>query len=117
MVWLAGGLAKGARFDDLVRSRRSKLAAAVIIGRDQQPMAQAIKDQAPDLPVTLIDPGAGDQVMARAVRAAGSYAKPGQVVLLAPACASMDQFASYADRGDQFAQQAEQWVHEHEARH
>ncbi len=117
VVWLAGGLAKGARFDDLVRSRRSKLAAAVVIGQDQQPMVQAIKDQAPDLPVTLIDPGAGDQVMARAVRAAGSYAQPGQVVLLAPACASMDQFASYADRGDQFAQQAKQWVHEHETRH
>lgn len=117
VVWLAGGLAKGARFDDLVRSRRSKLAAAVIIGQDQQPMVQAIKDQAPDLPVTLIDPGAGDQVMTRAVCAAGSYAQPGQVVLLAPACASMDQFASYADRGDQFAKQATQWVHEHEARH
>ena len=117
VVWLAGGLAKGARFDDLVRSRRSKLAAAVVIGQDQQPMVQAIKDQAPDLPVTLIDPGDGDQVMAQAVQAAGSYAQPGQVVLLAPACASMDQFASYADRGDQFAKQAKQWVHEHEARH
>ena len=48
--------------------------------------------------------------MKRAVDAAGRYAQPGDAVLLAPACASMDQFASYADRGDKFAVCAKEWV-------
>ena len=51
--------------------------------------------------------------MRRAVEAAGAYAAPGDVVLMAPACASMDQFVSYADRGDQFAEQAREWVSTH----
>ena len=41
------------------------------------------------------------------------YAQSGDVVLMAPACASMDQFKSYADRGNQFAQQAQRWVNEY----
>jgi UDP-N-acetylmuramoylalanine--D-glutamate ligase len=41
--------------------------------------------------------------MERAVRAAAGLARPGDVVLLAPACASMDQFVDYAARGDAFA--------------
>jgi UDP-N-acetylmuramoylalanine--D-glutamate ligase len=41
--------------------------------------------------------------MAAAVRRAAAFARPGDVVLLAPAAASMDQFADYADRGRAFA--------------
>lgn len=51
--------------------------------------------------------------MARAVDAAGAYAGTGDVVLMAPACASMDQFVSYADRGTQFARESSRWVTQH----
>ena len=51
--------------------------------------------------------------MHKTIEAAGAYATYGDVVLLAPACASMDQFVSYADRGNRFAQESQRWVHNH----
>ena len=76
-------------------------------------MAEALRSEAPDIPVTVIDPTENASVMRRAVDAAGEYARGGDVVLMAPACASMDQFASYADRGDQFAAESMRWVNAH----
>ena len=73
----------------------------------------AFATSAPDIPLTIIDPADNDVIMKRAVDAAGEYAQSGDVVLMAPACASMDQFKSYADRGNQFAQQAQRWVNEY----
>ncbi|GIG25147.1 UDP-N-acetylmuramoyl-L-alanine--D-glutamate ligase [Cellulomonas denverensis] len=107
VVWIAGGLAKGARFDDLVRSRGDRLAAAVLIGVDAEPLSQALARHAPEVPVVRIDPGETGTVMTRAVqearRLAATAAAPAVTVLLAPACASMDQFSSYAERGEAFA--------------
>lgn len=117
VVWIGGGLSKGAQFDHLVHTQARKMTAAVIIGQDQGPMLEAFSREAPELPLTVIDPNSQEGIMTRAVQAAGSYAKPGQVVLLAPACASMDQFRSYADRGRQFADQAVEWVKMHEKDH
>lgn len=113
VVWIAGGLAKGSRFEHLIAQIHSKLAAAVVIGVDQEPMLHALATEAPDVPVTIIEPEPKDTVMQRAVEAAGSVVLPAQVVLMAPACASMDQFVSYADRGDRFAQAAQSWVVAH----
>ncbi|KFI98978.1 UDP-N-acetylmuramoyl-L-alanine--D-glutamate ligase [Bifidobacterium subtile] len=113
VVWIAGGLAKGSRFEGLIRDRREKIKAAVVIGVDQQPMLDALRSQAPDIPVSVIDPQDKDTVMNRAVDAAGAFAQPGDVVLMAPACASMDQFVSYADRGERFAEQARRWMRDH----
>ena len=113
VVWIAGGLAKGSRFEQLVADQAHTIKAAIIIGKDQQPMLDAFKASAPDIPMSIIDPTDNDTVMARAIDAAGTYAQSGDVVLMAPACASMDQFKSYADRGNQFAQQAQRWVNEH----
>lgn len=106
VVWIAGGLAKGAAFDDLVRTRLSRLRAVVLIGSDPEPLASALSRHAPDIPVVRIDPGDTGTVMQRAVENARGLAVPGDTVLLAPASASMDQFASYADRGDAFARAA-----------
>ncbi|WEV42750.1 UDP-N-acetylmuramoyl-L-alanine--D-glutamate ligase [Bifidobacterium sp. ESL0682] len=113
VVWIAGGLAKGGHFEDLVADQAKTIKAAVIIGVDQEPMLSAFKASASDIPLTVIDPKDQDSVMARAVETAGQYAADGDVVLMAPACASMDQFVSYADRGSQFADAARQWVRVH----
>ena len=113
VVWIAGGLAKGSRFEDLVRAQARTIKAAVIIGRDQQPMLQAFAAEAPEIPLTVIDPADNGTVMERAVQACGEYAAGGDVVLMAPACASMDQFKSYADRGNQFAEAAKAWAARH----
>ncbi|SNT04567.1 UDP-N-acetylmuramoylalanine--D-glutamate ligase [Micrococcales bacterium KH10] len=103
VVWLAGGLTKGVSFDELVAACVAKLRAVVLIGVDQRELKGALDRHAPNIPVTMIDPGDTKTVMQRAVTAAHDLATPGDVVLLAPACASMDQFASYASRGDSFA--------------
>ena len=113
VIWIAGGLAKGSRFEDLVKDQAHTINAAVIIGKDQQPMIEAFASQAPDIPVTIIDPEDNDTVMDRAVEACGTYAAAGDIVLMAPACASMDQFKSYADRGNRFAAAAKTWSEVH----
>lgn len=108
VVWVAGGLAKGASFDGLVRQVGDRLRAVVLIGRDRDVIRQALSRHAPDVPVIDVDSTeTGDVVggdrMARVVAAAAEVAQVGDTVLLAPGCASMDQFADYAARGDAFA--------------
>jgi UDP-N-acetylmuramoylalanine--D-glutamate ligase len=103
VVWVAGGLAKGARFDDLVQAVRTRLRGVVLLGQDRGVIADALARHAPDVPV--IEIGGGDtSVMDRVVGAAADLAQPGDTVLLAPGCASMDMFANYGARGDAFAE-------------
>ena len=103
VVWVAGGLAKGARFDDLVVAVRERLRGVVLLGRDRQVVADALSRHAPDVPV--IDVGADEtgDPMERVVDAAAGLARSGCTVLLAPGCASMDMFTNYGARGDAFA--------------
>ena len=102
-VWICGGDTKGAQFFDLVRTVRPHLRGAVVIGKDQHDILTALEREAPGLPVTRVSDGSAEQVSAAAVEAAGAMARRGDTVMLAPACASWDQFTSYAQRGDLFA--------------
>ena len=106
VVWVAGGLAKGARFDDLVLAVRGRLRGVVLLGQDRGVIADALSRHAPDVPVLVVDGGeTGPEhaSMERVVDAAATLARPGDTVLLAPGCASMDMFANDAARGDAFA--------------
>jgi UDP-N-acetylmuramoylalanine--D-glutamate ligase len=100
---VAGGLAKGARFDDLVQAHAARLRGVVLIGRDRAVIAEALSRHAPDVPVIEV-PDGEDSPMDRVVEAATGLAAPGDTVLLAPGCASMDMFANYGARGDAFAE-------------
>ncbi len=109
VVWVAGGLAKGARFDDLVQAVRDRLRGVVLLGRDADVVADALARHAPDVPVIRVGSdetgvtGGDHGPMGRVVAAAAQLARPGDTVLLAPGCASMDQFTHYGARGDAFA--------------
>ena len=103
VVWVAGGLAKGARFDDLVQAVRDRLRGVVLLGQDREVIADALSRHAPDVPVIVVE-GGDTSVMDRVVGAAADLAQPGDTVLLAPGCASMDMFANYGARGDAFAE-------------
>jgi UDP-N-acetylmuramoylalanine--D-glutamate ligase len=102
LVWIAGGLAKGQSFDDLVRQTRDRLRGVVLLGADRAVIATALRRHAPDVPVVEVE-RRETGAMVEVVRAAAALARVGDVVLLAPGCASWDMFRDYADRGDQFA--------------
>ncbi|GAA3021856.1 UDP-N-acetylmuramoyl-L-alanine--D-glutamate ligase [Kitasatospora sp. NPDC006786] len=104
IVWIAGGLAKGATFDDLVQGAAERLRGVVLIGEDRALIREALERHAPDVPVIEAAEGqTGAVAMAEVVRTAASLARSGDTVLLAPACASMDMFTNYGERGDLFA--------------
>ena len=103
IVWIAGGMAKGQEFDDLVRSAAARLRGVVLLGVDRAVIAGALARHAPDVPVIEVaTPETG--AMAEVVQHAASMAQPGDTVLLAPGCASWDMFRDYSDRGRQFAE-------------
>ncbi|WP_270888976.1 UDP-N-acetylmuramoyl-L-alanine--D-glutamate ligase [Pedococcus sp. 5OH_020] len=102
VVWVAGGLLKGADVEELVREAAPQLRGVVLIGADRAAIAEALARHAPDVPVVDV-PSTDTGVMDVVVAHAAGLAEPGDVVLLAPAAASMDMFPNYGARGDAFA--------------
>jgi UDP-N-acetylmuramoylalanine--D-glutamate ligase len=103
VVWIVGGLLKGVDISSLIERHKTSLTAAVVIGADRSAVLEALAEKAPGVPVIEINEQSGSEVMVAAVKAAKGFAVSGDVVLLAPAAASMDQFKDYADRGHSFA--------------
>ena len=109
VIWIAGGMAKGAQMEPLIARVWPRLKAVVLIGADRELIAVELRKQAPSVEIIYIDPpadyvkgGASNSLMEKVVFECAARATAGDVVLFAPACASMDQFISYADRGDRF---------------
>jgi UDP-N-acetylmuramoylalanine--D-glutamate ligase len=102
VVWVAGGLLKGAGVDDLVRDAAPHLSAVILIGTDRAPLREALSRHAPDVPVVEVA-RLDTEAMSEVVAAARRLARPGDTVLLAPAAASMDSFRDYKERGELFA--------------
>lgn len=104
VVWIAGGQTKGADMDALCAAIAPKLHAAVLIGVERSELRAGLLRHAPAIPVIEIPVGEdGRQAMDAAVREAAAHARAGDTVVLSPGCASLDQFASYAARGEAFA--------------
>ncbi|CAB4554981.1 unannotated protein [freshwater metagenome] len=108
VVWILGGQLKGVDISELISKFAKRLRAAVVIGVERSQILESFQKLAPE--VTVYEVPDGEEVMDRAVELASSSAKPGDVVLLAPAAASMDQFASYQDRGKKFAESVSNFV-------
>lgn len=101
VVWIAGGDAKGQSFDQLIEEIAPTLRGVVLIGEDRSALRQALAKQAPKVPV--VEVSSHDDMMFSVVNEAVALSRPGDKVILAPACASWDQFANYSQRGEAFA--------------
>lgn len=109
VVWIAGGMAKGQDFDELVLATANRIRAVVLLGIDQEHIAKALAKHAPQIPVTKIS-STDTSAMELVVSAAKDLAKPGDTVLLAPGCASWDMFKDYSHRGNVFAEAVQKLV-------
>ncbi|MEI7995011.1 MAG: UDP-N-acetylmuramoyl-L-alanine--D-glutamate ligase [Methylococcaceae bacterium] len=93
VILIAGGDAKGADMNELTPAIKEKAKSVVLMGKDADLIKKALNDCVPVYAA---------ENMAQAVQISASLAESGDSVLLSPACASLDQYKNYQDRGDQF---------------
>lgn len=94
IIWIAGGIDKGNDYSMLFEMVRKKVRAIVCLGAENQKIIQAFSDKVG----TIVETRSAQT----AVEVAYQLGRPGDVVLLSPACASFDLFNNYEDRGVQF---------------
>lgn len=111
IIWIAGGLSKGASYEDLVKTHKEHLKSVILIGTDHAGIVAALQRHAPAVPIhtdylqdTTVEVADGAAVMHEVVKLAHQLAAPHDTVLLSPAAASMDQFPNYNARGDAFTE-------------
>jgi UDP-N-acetylmuramoyl-L-alanine--D-glutamate ligase len=105
VVWIAGGDAKGADLSELVRQVAPVLRGVVVLGVHPEFITEPLAKYAPQVPYTIVGQGSPTELAKTMVAQAASMAQSGDCVILSPACASWDQFVSYNQRGDLFAQE------------
>lgn len=93
VVLIAGGDAKGADMNLLASAIKAKAKCVVLMGKDANVIETALNSSVPSHQVTSIE---------EAVKFAAMIAEDGDSVLLSPACASIDQYKNYQERGDKF---------------
>jgi UDP-N-acetylmuramoylalanine--D-glutamate ligase len=96
VVWIAGGTDKGNDYSQLLDMVREKVHALICLGKDNSKLVKSFG--------SVVQQYIEVQSMEDAVKAAYQLSKPGDTVLLSPACASFDLFSNYEDRGRQFKQ-------------
>ncbi|MCW8398741.1 UDP-N-acetylmuramoyl-L-alanine--D-glutamate ligase [Legionella sp. PATHC038] len=94
IVLIAGGQGKGADFRELAQPIADYVRSIILIGEDADKMEAALANVVPIARASSLD---------NAIEVAKSKAKPGDVVLLSPACASLDMFRDFNHRGETFA--------------
>jgi UDP-N-acetylmuramoylalanine--D-glutamate ligase len=94
VILIAGGDAKGADMNELTPAIKEKAKSVVLMGKDAVLIKQALNNCVPVYAA---------ENMVQAVQISASLAQVGDSVLLSPACASLDQYKNYQDRGDQFS--------------
>ena len=94
VILIAGGDAKGADMTELAPIIKSKTKSVVLIGKDDSLIKRAINESVPTYSAKNMD---------EAVNICAELAQGGDSVLLSPACASLDQYKNYQDRGNQFS--------------
>jgi UDP-N-acetylmuramoylalanine--D-glutamate ligase len=109
IIWVVGGLLKGVDISPLVKKYAPRVKTAIIIGADRSPVVAAFTENAPQIPKFEIT-SSSELVMSDVIKLAKEQAQACDVVLLAPAAASMDQFLDYEDRGNAFAKAIEQEI-------
>jgi UDP-N-acetylmuramoylalanine--D-glutamate ligase len=102
IIWIAGGTDKGNDYSSLIPLARNRVEALVCLGLDNEKLKVSFGEAVDHIEET--------RSMSDAVRRAAGLARPGDVVLLSPCCASFDLFKNYEDRGRQFAQAVQDLV-------
>ncbi|QCK14556.1 UDP-N-acetylmuramoyl-L-alanine--D-glutamate ligase [Mangrovivirga cuniculi] len=93
IIWIAGGVDKGNDYEMILPLVKEKVKALICMGTDNKKLVDAFGDH-----VRTFDTGS----LKKAMAVAYAEARPGDIVLLSPACASFDLFKNYEDRGNQF---------------